>query len=240
MFLIPWSVSNASDFVNAILDWSGVQELELIFGVTQRYFPWVVSVLLASSYLEDHIKVRWCVLTPFWEKWHLLRLEVILWEFPQSIDTVYNRSIFIVNADVVINWVIPGLFRSSGKESEFGLQWVERLFATKFTILVFKDIVLQKKNISDGQVSWIVLNILGKEEYKQLLLTVNAWVDHFYFHAIVSFDIFSVGIGSINNHSNSWKLLVNCYLCSDFLERLDCNLIWHSDEIFNILLHAPV
>ena len=150
MFFIPWWISDTSDFINSVSNWSWVKKLEVVYAVSQWDFPWIITAFFTTCDFKNKIKIGWGIFSTFWETRDFLRFKECFRELSKTKNTVQNVSIFIINTDIIIDWVISIFLRFSGKESEFGLKSSKRLFATKFITILLKDEVFQVQNIANS------------------------------------------------------------------------------------------
>ena len=208
-----------------------MKEWENVLCISHSDSPRVISALLAVSDFKNEIEVGRSVFAILLEEGNFLFLEVTFWELSKIYDRVQDSSVFVVDTDVVIDGMISSFFWFSWEESALGLEWVEWLFAAELSVLIFKYVVSDKDDISDGEISGVVFDVFCEQEDVEFFVG-EGWVDNFDFHAIIFFDIFSVGTGRVDNEAESRGLFVIGGLCLDFLEWFDGKLIWHSDEIF--------
>ena len=91
-----------------------------------------------------------------------------------------------------------------------------------------KPKIFQEKNITDSQGGRIILNILGKQEDSKLLV-IEGGIDEFEPHAIVSLEIFTIGVGGVGDDAQGGEGFVGAGFGLDFPEGFDSKLAGHSD-----------
>ncbi len=176
---------------------SVVQQVKVVLRVSQGNLPWICSALLASSHLQDQIKIWW-VLASLWVGRNLFGLEIVLGEFSEIDNAIEDDTVFIVNADVIVNGVVADFFRFSEKNRNSLSREAKVFLQLSLLSSLEKEKFFEEEEVADGQSGWVVFNVFGKEEDSEILV-VEGTVDDFEPHAIISFDIFAIRLGRVSD-----------------------------------------